>query len=99
MQRRKEGDIWEGLFELPLLESSISLNDEEIKLAEEFIKLFGEQAEIIYSSATTKHILSHQNIHARFFEITNIKKDALKNRDWNYVLIKDLDKLDRKSVV
>src|SRR5690606_24507519 len=90
MQRRQKGDIWEGLFELPLIESTFLLSDEELKLSEEFIKLFGKQAEIIYSSAITKHILSHQNIYARFFEITNIKENVFKNKDWDYVLIKDL---------
>ena len=99
MQRRKKGDIWEGLFEFPLIESSLPLNDEEIKLSSEFIELFGEQTRIIYSSTTTKHILSHQNIHTRFFEITNIKKNAPKNRDWNYVLIKDLDKLAKSKLI
>jgi A/G-specific adenine glycosylase len=99
IQRRKEGDIWEGLFELPLIETSLSLNDAEIKLSKEFKEFFGEQAEIIYSSALTKHILSHQNIHARFFEIINIQKDTLKNRDWNYVLIKDLDKLAKSKLI
>jgi len=99
MQRRKEGDIWEGLFELPLIESTHLLNDAEIKLSDEFNEFFGEQATIVYSSTTTKHILSHQNIHTRFFEITDIKKDALKNRDWNYVLIKDLDKLAKSKLI
>jgi len=99
MQRRKEGDIWEGLFELPLIESTRLLNDAELKLTDEFNDLFGEEAEIIYSSNVTKHILSHQNIHARFFEIAAIQKDILKNREWNYVLIKDLDKLAKSKLI
>lgn len=99
MQRRQKGDIWEGLFELPLIESPFLLSDEELKLSEEFIKLFGKQAEIIYSSAITKHILSHQNIYARFFEITNIKENVFKNKDWDYVLIKDLDKLAKSKLI
>jgi len=99
MKKRGSGDIWENLFELPLLESSELLNKEEIPYLEEYKLAFGEQSQIIYSSQPVKHILSHQNIYASFFEIINIHNKPLKNTDWNYVLIKDLDKLAKSKLM
>jgi len=99
MQKRGSGDIWENLYELPLIESATPLSEEKIEYSKEFQDAFGKEFQVIYSSSTVKHILSHQNIYARFFEIINIEKKQFKNRDCNYVLIKDLDKLAKSKLI
>ena len=99
MRKRGSGDIWENLYELPLIESTRLFNEEDIKLSNEFQETFGSEWQMIYSSLPIKHILSHQNIHARFFEVIHNEIEMLKNKDWNYVLIKDLDKLAKSKLI
>src|SRR5690606_10232728 len=99
IQKRGAGDIWENLYELPLIESSTSFKEDDIKYSKEFQEIFGSDSQIIYNSPPIKHILSHQNIHARFFEILNTEMVLSKNKDWNYVLIKDLDKLAKSKLM
>lgn len=67
MQKRLPGDIWQGLYELPLLESDILLETDEILQHELFSGI--ENVEISHSYHDFKHILSHQRIFARFFSI------------------------------
>jgi len=98
MQKRTGSDIWENLYELPLIESSISFKDEDIRYSKEFQQAFGSSSQIIYNSLPVKHVLSHQNIFARFFELINVETGSIKNKDWNYVLIKDLDKLAKSKL-
>lgn len=54
--KRGPNDVWENLYELPLIES-----DSKEKPNEEMMESF----ELCYS---TKHILSHQRIHAQFYK-------------------------------
>jgi A/G-specific adenine glycosylase len=99
MQQRKGGDIWENLFEFPMIET-MKGEYEPGQLPAELIQTrFGPESELIYSSAPLKHILSHQNIFARFYEIRNVAADVLKNPSLRYVLIKDLDKLAKPKLM
>lgn len=98
MQKRGPGDIWENLYELPLIETEVPFEGEKIKGNLTFQEAFGAETQIIYGSSSIKHVLSHQNIHTRFFEIVNFKKNPSKNKEWDYVLIKDLDKLAKSTL-
>lgn len=64
MRERGSGDIWQGLYDFPVIEKprSVSLK----KLSAEFPELAGFQAEI---SPVYKHVLSHQTIFARFIAL------------------------------
>jgi A/G-specific adenine glycosylase len=73
LNRRSKSDIWKGLYEFPLIESSAALNKKELMLHEE-MKQFCEPEEAIqYVSEPYKHILSHQHLHARFYVIRTKK--------------------------
>lgn len=98
MQKRGPGDIWENLYEMPLVETIGPLTEQDLENNSDLQEVFGKGFRVIYSSETIKHVLSHQNIHARFFEIINIEGKLIKNRNCNYVLIKDLDKLAKSKL-
>ena len=74
IQQRGKGDIWENLFELPLIETSSELN-ENFKEIEKLL------AETFKSNSKTsflfnqKHILTHRIINAKFFKIEVEKLD------------------------
>jgi A/G-specific adenine glycosylase len=70
VQKRNQKDIWEGLFEFPLIESKTAWTEARLVRSKEWKKWFGNQQALIRNSSVTyKHILSHQRIYARFWEV------------------------------
>ncbi len=78
IQKRTEKDIWQNLFEFPLVESDRLLTANEIADNELFASL--RNIEVSSMTSTFKHILSHQRIFARFFTVhISEKNDFLNN--------------------
>lgn len=78
IQKRTGKDIWQNLFELPLVESDRLFETNEIAQNELFVNL--KNIKISSSTPTFKHILSHQRIFARFFTVRiSAKNDFLNN--------------------
>ena len=70
IQQRTEKDIWQQLFELPLIETS-SDNEEEFFL--HLSNLYPNNSIKKVTANTIKHKLSHQQLHINFYEI-NVSK-------------------------
>jgi len=78
IQKRTGKDIWQNLFELPLVESDRLFETTEIAQFELFSNI--PDIEIDSTAPTFKHILSHQRIFARFFTVKILEKNiVLKN--------------------
>lgn len=70
LAQRKEKDIWQNLYEFPLIETSRLLQPEEFLQGEEFLRLtMGQEVKILRISEVFKHVLSHRIIYACFYEI------------------------------
>ena len=70
MEKRVGNDIWRNLYQLPLIESAQTLTPEELFTDERFKSLFtGMKITIGPISPEIIHILTHQRLHIRFFEI------------------------------
>lgn len=67
VRKRGSGDIWQGLYEFPLIETESHTESAELLNRGEIKSLVGENAQMILESKVYKHILSHQHLHARFF--------------------------------
>ncbi len=99
MSKRGASDVWQNLYEFPLLESNYSLSIPDVLSDEWFISCFGPDAQLYVLQQQTKHILSHQNIYATFFEV-RLKGDLIqKKSNWDYVFLKDLDKLAKHKLI
>jgi A/G-specific adenine glycosylase len=67
LRKRAGKDIWHGLYEFPLIESDKALSQKELQQSYSWNAIFqGNNFEIVHSSDTFKHKLSHQTIHATF---------------------------------
>ena len=97
--QRGEKDIWEGLYELPLIESGGPLSDEEI--IKQMPPLILREGEAGYTpgtrligelSAPLRHQLSHQTIHARFLQVQLDLLPHLLPEKWHSVPIEELDR-------
>jgi A/G-specific adenine glycosylase len=74
IKQRQKGDIWEGLYDLPMIEGSTVLD--ELTLLEKLRELYPELDGIqlsIQRKLDLKHLLTHQKIYASFYEIIPIK--------------------------
>lgn len=71
LAQRTGKDIWQGLYEFPLIETAQPVDFEALRQTREFHKLTDGAGAITLLRETSmpKHQLSHQTIHARFYEI------------------------------
>lgn len=69
--QRTAKDIWQNLYEFPLIETEREMELESLALLPDFKRLFEDTGEIrlIRRTETFKHVLSHRIIYARFYEI------------------------------
>jgi A/G-specific adenine glycosylase len=75
--KRMGKDIWQSLYEFPLIETDCLLELSQITINAEWIRLLGgTKTTITYFSPVVKHLLSHQNIYTRFVivELDSIPK-------------------------
>lgn len=70
INKRGEKDIWTNLYDFPLIETDKELKEDQFLKSQEW-KIFIDTFKYTVKSVSTsyKHILSHQKIYARFWEI------------------------------
>lgn len=78
LHKRMAKDIWQGLYELPLIETAEAMSIEELHRTDSFRRIFenGDGLHIKYITQM-KHILSHQAIHAVFYQVEVRKVSAV----------------------
>lgn len=70
MQKRTKKDIWQHLYEPPLIETDRALSREELLQHRDFISLTQGCGRVeIMAESSQKHILSHQHLHAHMVRI------------------------------
>ena len=81
LHQRGPKDIWQGLYEFPLIETTQATNVEELLKSEPFQTLTdGQSFTILGTSPTKKHVLSHQHIFAQCIHIKLDKKATALNQ-------------------
>jgi A/G-specific adenine glycosylase len=72
IQKRTSKDIWQNLYEFPLIESEHILTDDELIKHDSFKYIFDGITKIEISKITNpmKHVLSHRVIYAQFISIS-----------------------------
>jgi A/G-specific adenine glycosylase len=94
LRKRNENDIWKNLYEFPLIEtkrkkSSKSLLRQFHLTIKDLLK-DGKQYSVNPSESEIKHQLSHQTIHAKFYEVSMMSPYKIK--------VKDLKKVSQKGI-
>lgn len=83
IRKRTEKDIWIDLHDFPLIESDREWHEQTFLKSKEWKKYIGNtKFKIKNVSKTYKHVLSHQKIYARFWEVESaepLKKLTGKN--------------------
>lgn len=74
IKKRIEKDIWTNLYDFPLIETKKELKEEQFLRSEHWQQFIGKSKYSVKSvSLSYKHILSHQKIYARFWEINCVR--------------------------
>lgn len=68
LHRREGRDIWRGLYEPPLLESTAPLTEKELEKTSFWRKYFGRKSPRL-QAGPIKHVLSHRIIYAWFYTV------------------------------
>lgn len=70
LRRREERDIWQGLYEFPMIETSQALDFAKLAHTQEFAAWVGDAPWLLaHSIIMPRHQLSHQTIHAVFHRL------------------------------
>jgi len=99
VNKRRSGDIWENMFDLPLFETESPAEIPDLVQSENFIKAFGNQVLIRSVSKPAKHILSHQKLNTTFIQIENFADDFLPDQSWFYVSREEHEKLPQPKLI
>jgi A/G-specific adenine glycosylase len=70
VKKRASGDIWQHLYDFPLIETDDLVDYPDETLIESAKKMFGNQV-VLTPLVTKKHVLTHQIIYVRFFVLAN----------------------------
>ncbi len=86
IEKRNKKDIWKGLYQFPLIERQNFLSLKQLQSTSEWRQLFGKNFFIKNNSGRSSinpeekiQLLSHQKIHAKFFEV----EGEILNDDFN----------------
>ena len=90
LRRRPAGDIWQGLYELPMLESVKEITPQSLKKTDFWKNLFGRKSPR-FLQGPVKHVLSHRVIYAWFYEV-EIADGEILGQDFIKVPVKDVKK-------
>jgi len=96
IQQRVSKDIWQNLYEFPLIESNRLLEIDELLEERDFKSLFEgiDRIEIIEKTNQKKHILSHRVIFSQFISI----KISGKITELDKLIIIPIEEIDRYPV-
>jgi A/G-specific adenine glycosylase len=97
MNKRTGNDIWNGLYDLPLIETSGILTISEIAQLPETENYFGKALKIKEVYGLQKHILTHQRLTIRFIWVEN--EPQLLEPDWFYTNVENLKKLALPKII
>ncbi|HLP04912.1 MAG TPA: NUDIX domain-containing protein, partial [Paludibacter sp.] len=97
LQKRTAKDVWQNLYEFPLVETDKLLTIGELVAHPAYNEIFGNQpnSNLIKTSNPLKHVLSHRVIHAQFFTI-NIQSPGIETPTGAIEV--PLDEIDRYAV-
>ncbi len=92
IQKRQEDDIWKGLYQFPLIETERPCEWTALIQLEEWEKVFRGCGKITVQAIcpARKHVLSHQTLHATFYQI-EVENTGNLSSSYQPIAIEELD--------
>ena len=99
MSKRGQDDVWANLYEFPMLETTDDLSIPDLIAQEDFEQYFKPDTVLCPVGTQVKHVLSHQNIYARFYQVEDIQMLKKKKKNWHYYYFEKIDKLAKHKLI
>jgi A/G-specific adenine glycosylase len=96
-KKRKDNDIWQNMFDFPLLETNKEIND--LYDLENLGLINNERISLIKQSEIFVHKLTHQRIEAKFFVFRVENKNLNKKYDFEFYDEKEIEKLAKPKLI
>ncbi len=92
IRKRTEKDIWQGLYEFPLIETTQKVTHGKLVSSEQWQLLTGNKpVNIVNVSSEIKHQLSHQTLHAQFYTVDIEKASPTLKKEYTQISTNELD--------
>ncbi len=98
MKQRQPGDIWQKLYDFPLIEATSPLEASDPIFIEQVKEQFGNEV-ILRPISQKKHLLSHQIIYVHFFALENYMINFNLYTEIKSVLLVDFKSLPHPKVI
>ncbi|SMC72989.1 A/G-specific adenine glycosylase [Pedobacter nyackensis] len=98
VKKRNPGDIWQELYDFPLIETTQNYQDDQENFLTQLKGGFGEDCKITALSQQ-KHLLTHQTIYVQFFGLDNYIVNFSKGADIKWVSLQEFDELPQPKVI
>jgi A/G-specific adenine glycosylase len=99
MKKRVEKDIWNGLYDFPLIENDKPVHVKKILNNTGWLKKLAKKDDSIVITDTYKHILTHQTIFCRFVIITEPAKAALSDQSSKFYSFAKISQLPKPVLI
>lgn len=97
-KQRLPGDIWQQMFDFPLIETPEEAKLDDLSFIQEVKAVFGEKVKIS-KIVEKRHLLTHQIIYVQFFALENYIINFNQGTGIQAVLLKDFDDLPHPKVI
>lgn len=98
IKQREAGDVWQQLYDFPLIELPGEMADHREKFQKEVFNLFNEEV-ILTPIVQVKHVLTHQIIYVHFFALNNNLTNFNTTANFKWVSRDDLVNLPKANVI
>lgn len=98
INKRSSNDIWQELYDFPLIETSSDYSTQEIAFSKMVKSAFGDDC-LIKPLTHKKHLLTHQTIYVHFFALDNYIINFNQNADIKWVTLAMMDELPQPKVI
>jgi len=98
IHQRTEGDIWQQMFDFPLIETTTPYDELWSTFLDEAKLIFGEKVKLTHL-LHKKHLLTHQTIYIDFFALDNYIVNFSKVAAVKWVSFHDFEQLPQPKVI
>jgi A/G-specific adenine glycosylase len=99
MKKRDEKDIWFGLYDFPLIETTRRVSVDNLLTNTLSVKEILKKAEVISISEDYKHILTHQTIFCKFITIKTSKNILLTDKSLKFYSVGKIGNLPKPVLI
>ena len=97
INKRDEKDIWANMYDLPLIETSFLVPENELAQLPQLITILGESGKINAITPVYRHILTHQRLYVRF--ITLQSPHIKLSENWFFADTETIQKLPLPKII